>query len=145
MHIDVHIISVTFSFQFANMIINRIGTTQPENTFRSFPSSNFRTGQDLVCTFYGERSLIEPFVQTLHLDKLTLFGIILFKSPKRFFTVFLINYLFNTPFLAVIRNTSIFFSSFAGKERENLAKRFFRSMNFKMISLLFKLNIVHII
>lgn len=36
MHIDMHVISVKFSFQLANTIISRIGTTHTEDTFRSF-------------------------------------------------------------------------------------------------------------
>lgn len=36
MHIDMHVISVKFSFQFANTVISRIGTTHTEDTFRSF-------------------------------------------------------------------------------------------------------------
>lgn len=50
MHIDMHVISVKFSFQFANTIISRIGTTHTEDTFRSFPSSNFRTSLFKLCT-----------------------------------------------------------------------------------------------
>lgn len=83
MHIDIHIISVKFSFQFANMIISRIVTTHAKNTFRRFQSSNFRP-EPCLC-IDGECSPIEPFVQTLHLDILTtLFRIILFMSPKHF-------------------------------------------------------------
>lgn len=66
MHIDMHIISVKLSFQFANMIISRIGTTHAKNTFRRFQSSNFRS-EPCLC-IDGECSPIEPFVQTLHLD-----------------------------------------------------------------------------
>lgn len=50
MHIDMHVISVKFSFQFANTVISRIGTTHTEDTFRSFPSSNFRTSLFKLCT-----------------------------------------------------------------------------------------------
>lgn len=50
MHIDMHVISVKFSFQFANTVKSRIGTTHTEDTFRCFPSSNFRTSLFKLCT-----------------------------------------------------------------------------------------------
>lgn len=73
MHIDMHVISVKFSFQFANTIISRIETTHTEDTFRSFPSSNFRTNLFKLCLT-------------------TLFRIILLKSPKR-----ILQYLYELP------------------------------------------------
>lgn len=70
MHIDMHVVSVKFSFQFANTIVSRIGTTHTKDTFRSF---HLQTS-GLVCSNFVLKQINNR--------------IILLKSPKRILQYF---------------------------------------------------------